>query len=154
MRWPSARSNTPTAVTSPGSHRRISRNSSQARLAGAEMPAPSPEARLAELGLTLPRLSPPVGTYVDAVRTGNLLFLAGKGPQSLDGSRPTGKVGRDVSTEVAYQHARSVGLMLLAAIKNAVGSLDRVRRVVKVFGMVKAHPEITEQPKAINGWSD
>src|SRR5438034_11327226 len=101
----SARSNTPTAATSPGSPRRISRNSSQARLAGAEMPSASPEARLAELGLTLPRLSPPVGTYVDAVRTGNLLFLAGKGPQSLDGSRPTGKVGREVSNEVAVQEA-------------------------------------------------
>ena len=118
------------------------------------MPAASPETRLAELGLTLPRLSPPVGTYVDAVRTGNLLFLAGKGPQSLDGSKPTGKVGRDVSTEVAYQHARSVGLMLLAAMKNAVGSLDRVRRVVKVFGMVNAIPEFTDQPKVINGCSD
>ena len=118
------------------------------------MPAASPETRLAELGLTLPRLSPPVGTYVDAVRTGNLLFLAGKGPQNPDGSKPTGKVGRDVSTEVAYQHARSVGLMLLAAMKNAVGSLDRVRRVVKVFGMVNAIPEFTDQPKVINGCSD
>lgn len=118
------------------------------------MSAPSPEARLAELGLTLPPLSKPVGTYVDAVRTGNLLFLAGKGPRNPDGSAPTGKVGRDVSTEAAYQHARSVGLMLLAAIKNAVGSLDRVRRVVKVFGMVNAVPEFTDQPKVINGCSD
>src|SRR5438094_10554533 len=103
MRWPSARSNTPTAVTSPGSHRRISRNSSQARPAGAEMPAPSPEARLADLGLTLPRLSPPVGTYVDALRTGNLRFLAGNGRQSHDGCRPTGQVGHDVSTGVVDQ---------------------------------------------------
>lgn len=118
------------------------------------MPSPSPEARLAELGLTLPRLSKPGGTYVDAVRSGNLLFLAGKGPQNLDGSRPTGKVGRDVSTEEAYQHARSVGLMLLAAIKNAVGSLDHVRRVVKVLGMVNGIPEFTDQPKVINGCSD
>ena len=118
------------------------------------MPSTSPEARLAELGLTLPSLSRPVGTYVDAVRTGNLLFLAGKGPRNPDGSVPTGKVGRDVSTEVAYQHARQVGLMLLAAIKEAVGSLDRVRRVVKVLGMVNAIPEFTEQPKVINGCSD
>ena len=118
------------------------------------MPSSSPEAKLAKLGLTLPRLSKPVGTYVDAVRTGNLLFLAGKGPRNPDGSVPTGKVGRDVSTEVAYQHARSVGLMLLAAIKDSVGSLDRVRRVVKVFGMVNAIPEFTEQPKVINGCSD
>src|SRR2546428_464053 len=111
-------------------------------------------ALLAGLGLTLPRLSKPVGTYVDAVRTGNLLFLAGKGPRNLDGSVPTGKVGRDVSTEEGYQHARQVGLMLLAAIKEAVGSLDRVRRVVKVLGMVNAIPEFTEQPKVINGCSD
>src|SRR5437899_12510409 len=110
MLWRSARSKTRAAATWPGSHKRISRNSSRARPAGAEMPSASPEARLAELGLTLPRLSPPVGTYVDAVRTGNLLFLAGKGPQSLDGSRPTGKVGRDVSTAVAYRHAGRAGL--------------------------------------------
>src|SRR5437879_13437173 len=118
MLWRSARSNTPTAATSPGSQKRISRNSSQARRAGAEMPAASPEARLAELGLTLPRLSPPVGTYVDAVRTGNLLFLAGKGPPNPDGSKPTGKGGREGSTEAAEQHARPVGLMLPPATKS------------------------------------
>ncbi len=91
----------------------------------------SAESRLVELGLTLPPLPSPIGTYVHAVRSGNLLFLAGKGPRTSDGPVPTGKVGRDVSTEVAYQHARSVGLVLLAAIRDAVGSLDRVRRVVR-----------------------
>ncbi len=114
----------------------------------------SAETRLVELGLTLPPLPPPAGTYVHAVRSGHLLFLAGKGPRTPDGSAPTGKVGRDVSTEVAYQHARSVGLVLLAAIRGAVGSLDRVRRVVKVLGMVNATPEFTEHPKVINGCSD
>src|SRR5438128_10042440 len=98
------------------------------------MPSASPEARLAELGLTLPRLSKPVGTYVDAVRTGNLLFLAGKGPRNLDGSVPTGKVGRDVSTEEGYQHASQVGLMLVVAIKEAVVTCDRVSAVVYVSG--------------------
>ncbi len=118
------------------------------------MPPASPETRLIELGLTLPPLSRPVGTYVHSVRSGNLLFLAGKGPYNPDGSLPAGKVGRDVTTEAAYQHARSTGLMLLAAIKDAVGSLDRVRRVVKVVGMVNATPEFTEHPKVINGCSD
>ncbi len=114
----------------------------------------SAEAKLAELGLSLPSLPRPIGTYVHAVRSGNLLFLAGKGPRNPDGSTPTGKVGRDVTTDVAYQHARSVGLMLLAAIKDAVGSLDRVTRVVKVLGMVNAAAEFTDQPKVINGCSD
>lgn len=102
----------------------------------------------------MPPLPRPVGSYVHAVRSGDLLFLAGKGPFAADGTTPTGKVGRDVTTEVAYQHARSVGLMLLAAIKEAEGSLDRVRRVVKVLGMVNATPEFTEHPKVINGCSD
>lgn len=114
----------------------------------------SAETRLVELGLTLPPLPQPAGTYVHAVRSGNLLFLAGKGPRTSDGPAPTGKVGRDVSTEIAYQHARSVGLVLLAVIRDAVGSLDRVRRVVKVLGMVNAAPEFTEHPKVINGCSD
>lgn len=112
------------------------------------------DARLKELGIELPAVSAPQGNYVHAVRTGNLLFLAGKGPHNPDGSTPTGKVGRDVSTEEAYQHARSVGLMLLAVMKDTLGSLDRVKQVVKVLGMVNAVPEFGDQPKVINGCSD
>jgi len=115
------------------------------------MPA---DARLKELKIQLPPLPKPGGTYVHAVRTGNLLFLAGKGPQNPDGSVPKGKVGRDVSVDEANRHARSVGLVLLAVMKDALGTLDRVKRVVKVLGMVNAVPEFGDQPKVINGCSD
>lgn len=110
--------------------------------------------RLKELGITLPALSKPMGTYVHAVQTGKLVFLAGKGPGPVDGKTPTGKVGREFTTEQGYQHARSVGLMLLAALQDHLGSLDRVTRVVKVLGMVNADPEFGEHPKVINGCSD
>jgi enamine deaminase RidA (YjgF/YER057c/UK114 family) len=106
--------------------------------------------RLKELGIELPLVTPPVANYVNAVRTGNLLYLAGKGP----GGSVRGKVGQDFSVEQGYQHARSVGLALLAVMKNELGSLDRVKRVVKVLGMVNATPEFTDQPKVINGCSD
>ncbi|MDP9375542.1 MAG: RidA family protein, partial [Chloroflexota bacterium] len=79
---------------------------------------------------------------------------AGKGPRNPDGSTPTGKVGRDVTTAEAYGHARSVGLTLLAVLRETLGDLDRVRRVVKVLGMVNAVPEFGEQPQVINGCSD
>jgi enamine deaminase RidA (YjgF/YER057c/UK114 family) len=114
----------------------------------------SPETRLKELKIELPPIPKPAGQYVHAVRTGNLLFLAGKGPHNPDGSTPKGKVGRDVTTEDAYKHARSVGLTLIAVMKETLGSLDRVKRVVKVLGMVNAIPEFGDQPKVINGCSD
>lgn len=107
------------------------------------------EKRLEELGIELPQLSPPMGNYVHAVRTGNLLFLSGKGPMNS-----TGKVGKDVTVEKAYQDAREVGLLLLAAVKGELGSLDAVTRVVKVLGMVNGAPEFGDQPKVINGCSD
>ena len=112
------------------------------------------EARLKELKIELPPVPKPGGNYVHAVRTGNLLFLAGKGPSNPDGSVPKGKVGRDVATADAYRHARSVGLVLLAVMKETLGSLDRVRRVVKVLGMVNSAPEFGEQPAVVNGCSD
>ena len=114
----------------------------------------SAEKRLKALGIELGRVSPPVANYVNAVRTGNLLFLAGKGPLPVNGVRPSGKVGRDYTAEQAYQHARTVGLDLLAVMKSELGSLDRVNRVVKLLGMVNAMPEFTDHPKVINGCSD
>ena len=108
------------------------------------------EKRLAELGITLPPVPNAAGNYVHAVRTGNLLYLAGKGP----GPGATGKVGRDVTVEQAYQHARDVGLVLIAVMKETLGDLDKVQRVVKLLGMVNAVPEFGEQPKVINGCSD
>ena len=114
-----------------------------------------PEEKLKQLGIDLGTVSAPVANYVNAVRTGNLLFLAGKGPRvDASGHRPTGKVGRDFTAEQAYQHARSVGLDLLAVMRTELGSLDKVKRVVKVLGMVNAVPEFTDHPKVINGCSD
>jgi enamine deaminase RidA (YjgF/YER057c/UK114 family) len=113
------------------------------------------EARLKELNIDLGEVSAPVANYVNAVRSGNLLFLSGKGPRpGADGKRPRGKVGREYTIEQSYQHARSVGLDLLAVMKSELGSLDQVKRVVKVLGMVNAVPEFEDPPKVINGCSD
>ena len=110
--------------------------------------------RLKELGIQLPAVTPPVANYVNAVRSGNLLFLAGKGPAEVEGMRPQGKLGRDFNVEQGYKLARSVGLALLAVMRAELGSLERVKQVVKVLGMVNGTPEFTDQPKVINGCSD
>jgi enamine deaminase RidA (YjgF/YER057c/UK114 family) len=115
----------------------------------------TPEKKLKELGIDLGTVSAPIANYVNAVRTGNLLYLAGKGPRpDSSGKRPKGKVGREYTVEQGYEHARSVGLDLLAVMRQELGSLDRVKRVVKVLGMVNAVPEFEDQPKVINGCSD
>ncbi|HEX4745901.1 MAG TPA: RidA family protein [Gaiellaceae bacterium] len=111
------------------------------------------EERLRELGIELPPVTPPVASFVNAVRTGNLVFLSGAGP-GVDGKLPTGKVGRDVTAEEAAVHARQAGINLLAVLRGELGDLDSVRRVVKLLGMVNAVPEFTEHPKVINGCSD
>jgi enamine deaminase RidA (YjgF/YER057c/UK114 family) len=113
----------------------------------------SPEAKLAAMGLTLPEIPMPMANYVSFKRDGRTLYLSGQGPRRSDGSMATGKVGRDVSTEEAYEHAKLVGLGLLAAAKAAAGDLSKVE-VLKVLGMVNAVPEFTDQPKVINGCSD
>jgi len=110
----------------------------------------SAERKLKELGITLAPVTPPVANYVNAVRTGNLLFLAGKGPAS----GVAGIVGKDITVEQAYGHARTTGLNLMAVMRDELGSLDRVQRIVKVLGMVNAVPGFTDQPKVINGCSD
>ena len=110
----------------------------------------SAEKKLKELGITLAPVTPPVANYVNAVRTGNLLFLAGKGPAS----GVAGIVGKEISVEQAYGHARTTGLNLMAVMRDELGSLDRVKRIVKVLGMVNAVPGFTDQPKVINGCSD
>jgi enamine deaminase RidA (YjgF/YER057c/UK114 family) len=113
------------------------------------------EQRLKELGIELGSVSSPVANYVNAVRTGNLLYLAGKGgPPGPDGKRPKGKLGREFNVEQGYRHARDTGLEILAVIRSELGSLDRVKRVVKVLGMVNAVPEFEDHPKVINGCSD
>lgn len=112
------------------------------------------EARMQAKGIALPTPKAPVANYVSAVQTGNLLYLAGKGPGLNDSPAMQGKVGRDLTIEQGYQAARECGLNLLAAAKDALGDLDRVKRVVKVLGMVNAEPEFGQQPAVINGCSD
>ena len=112
------------------------------------------ERRLKELGIELAPATSPLANYVNAVRTGNLLYLAGKGPGLPGRPLPTGKVGRDLTIEEAYQHARDTGLNLIAVMKAELGDLDRVKRIVKVLGMVNATPEFGQQPEVINGCSD
>jgi len=114
----------------------------------------SAEANLTERNIALPAAPQPVGNYVGGVQVGNLLFMSGCGPRRPDNSSITGKVGRDLDTEAGYQAARLVGLNMLANVKAQLGSLDRVKRVVKVLGMVNADPEFKEHPKVINGFSD
>lgn len=110
--------------------------------------------RLRNLGITLPSIPEPLGTYVDAVQTGNLLFLAGRGAVLPDGSRPTGRVGAEVSVEQAQAHARTIALLDVAVMQKVLGDLERVARIVKVLGMVNAVPGFTEHPRVINGFSD
>src|SRR5262245_16532026 len=115
----------------------------------------TPEEKIRQMGLDLGKVSSPVANYVNAVRTGNLLYLAGKGPRpDASGKRPKGKLGREYTVEQGYQQARTVGLDLLAVMKAELGSLDKVKRVVKVLGMVNAVPDFEDQPKVINGCSD
>jgi enamine deaminase RidA (YjgF/YER057c/UK114 family) len=110
----------------------------------------SAEQKLKDLGIELPAVPAPGGSYVHAVRTGNLLYLSGKGP----GPEGVGKVDTEVSIEEAYKHARTVGLVLIAVMKQELGSLDKVNRIVKVLGMVNSAPEFADHPKVINGCSD
>jgi enamine deaminase RidA (YjgF/YER057c/UK114 family) len=112
------------------------------------------ERRLKQLGIDLAKPTSPMANYVNAVRTGNLLYLSGKGPGLPGKPLPVGKVGRDISKQQAYQHARETGLSLIAVMKAELGDLDRVKRIVKILGMVNAVPEFGEQPEVINGCSD
>lgn len=112
------------------------------------------EERLKELGIELPEATTPMGSYVNAVRTGNLLYVAGKGPGLPGKPLPVGKVGRDFSLEQANRLARDTGLSILAALKAELGDLDRVKRIVKVLGMVNATSEYGSHPEVINGCSD
>jgi enamine deaminase RidA (YjgF/YER057c/UK114 family) len=114
----------------------------------------TPYDRLQQLGLTLPTPVTPVANYVPYVLAHGFLYLSGQGPRRADGSTPSGKVGDDVSVEEAYAHARQTGLNLLAVAHAALGDLGRIRRVVKVLGMVNATPTFGEHPKVINGCSD
>ena len=106
------------------------------------------EQRLTELGLTLPQPTKPMANYVPAVRTGNLLFISGHGPYNDGETKLSGKLGRELTVEEGYQTARNVGLNCLASVKAAIGDLDRVKRVVKLLGMVNCTDDFTDIPTA------
>ena len=112
------------------------------------------EARLKELKIELPSAPKPVASYVPAVRAGNLIFLAGQGPMSAGRPTISGKVGSDLSEEQGNKAARQTVFNLLAALKAEIGSLDRVKRIVKLTGFVNSAPGFTRQPWVVNGASD
>jgi enamine deaminase RidA (YjgF/YER057c/UK114 family) len=114
----------------------------------------SAEARLKELGIVLPSLGTPVANYLPYRLAGDILYLSGQGPRDESGKQLTGKLGKDISIEEGYRRARLVGLGLLAAMRDALGSLDRVDYIVKLLGMVNAVPDFNDSPKVINGCSD
>lgn len=118
------------------------------------MHAQSPEQKLKEKGIELPNPSAPAANYVNVVRTGNLLFLAGKGPTRADGSWITGKVGKDLSLDSGYAAARNVAISHIAVLKQELGDLSKVKRIVKVLGMVNCPADFKDHPKVINGYSD
>jgi len=114
----------------------------------------SPEQKMTVMGLQLPAMSKPMANYVRYVQAGNLIFLAGHGPTRTDGSQITGKLGKDMSIEQGYDAAKVTALNLLATLKEAVGDLSKVKRIVKVNGYVNSTPEFIDHPKVINGCSD
>ena len=116
--------------------------------------AATPEEKITALGLTLPATTPVIANYVPAVRSGQLVFLAGQIPRGADGKFLAGKVGRDVSEAQAAEAARTCALQLLAALKAEIGDLAKVKRIVRVGGFVNCTDDFTAQPKVINGASD
>jgi enamine deaminase RidA (YjgF/YER057c/UK114 family) len=116
--------------------------------------AQTPEAKLKELNIELFKPAAPMANYVRAVRTGNLIFLAGHGPTRADGTNIQGKVGKDLTIEQGYDAARQTGIALLSTLKSEVGDLSKVKRIVKVLGMVNCTEDFKDQPKVINGFSD
>ena len=123
-------------------------------LVGAITYAQDAEAKLKELNIVLPVIGKPIANYVHLVRTGNLLFLAGKGPSNAEGVYTTGKVGKDLTLEQGKEAARLTAINQLAVLKAELGSLNKVKRIVKVLGMVNCEADFKDHPKVINGFSD
>jgi len=112
------------------------------------------EAKLKELKIELPAIGKPIANYVHVVRSGNLLFLAGKGPSNAQGIYTTGKVGKDLTLEQGQEAARLTAINQLAVLKAELGDLNKVKRIVKVLGMVNCEADFKDHPKVINGFSD
>jgi enamine deaminase RidA (YjgF/YER057c/UK114 family) len=116
--------------------------------------AQTPEQNLKAKGIELPLVPKPTANFVNAVRTGNLVYLAGKGPLKKDGTYITGKLGKDVSIEQGYEAARLTAINQIAVLKDFLGDLSRVKKIVKVLGLVNSSTDFYDQPKVINGFSD
>jgi enamine deaminase RidA (YjgF/YER057c/UK114 family) len=116
--------------------------------------AQTPEQNLQKMGIVLPKPNSPLYSYVSYTRTGNLIYLSGQGPRKADGSFITGKLGKDLSIEEGTEAAKLTGINLIATLQSAIGDLSKVKRIVKVFGMVNCAENFYEQPKVINGFSD
>lgn len=114
----------------------------------------SPEAKLAELRLELPPAAKPAGVYTPIVVVGNLAYTSGHLPVRPDGTRVEGKVGASLTVEQGHEAAKLTGLAILSTLKANLGSLDRVKRLVKAMGLVNATPEFTQHPAVINGFSE
>ena len=116
--------------------------------------AQTPEQNLKSLGITLPKQSSPIANYVNYVRTGNLVYFSGTGPSLEEQGYIKGKLGKDLTIEQGQEAARITGINLIAKLKSAIGDLNKVKRIVKVLGMVNSTENFTDQPKVINGFSD
>lgn len=114
----------------------------------------SPETRLKELGITLPTPPKPLAKYKPTVLIGNVLYVSGHGPAKGDPALAAGKVGTKLTLEQGKESARLVGINILATVKNSLGSLDKVKRLIKTLGMVNAAPDFLEHPQVINGFSE
>jgi len=115
---------------------------------------PDVEKKLTALGVTIPKKNPSKGNILSAVRVGNLVYLSGHGPDKPGGGQILGKVGDNLSVEQGKEAAKLCGVALLAALKNEIGDLNKVKRVVKVLGLVNSTPTLTQQPQVINGFTD
>jgi enamine deaminase RidA (YjgF/YER057c/UK114 family) len=116
--------------------------------------AQSPEENLKSLGIEIHKPSAPIANYVTYVRTGNLIYFSGSGPDLDNKKQNRGKLGRDLTIEEGKEAARQTGINMISSLKNAIGDLSKVKRIVKVFGMVNSTEDFTDQPKVINGFSD
>ena len=114
----------------------------------------NPEAKLDSMGIVLPQPAVPVANFVNTVQVGNLLFLSGNGPKKLDGKFITGKVGSDLTIEEGYEAARLTGINQIAVLKSTLGDLSRVKRIIRVTGMVNATSDFKQHPAVVNGFSD
>ena len=114
----------------------------------------NPEQKLEELGILLSIPSSPVANYVNTVRTGNLIYISGKGPLKSDGSYVLGKLGENLTLEQGYEAARLTAINLISTLKASIGDLSKVKRIVRVTGMVNAASDFTDHPKVMNGCSD